>query len=92
MTDAPERITASPSRMKGWVLGYCTSEPVVAQAAIQPVEYIRADTAQARIAELEAALREVLEVAEDMMSDYGPTDREHMRHVQAARLLLAAKP
>ncbi len=49
-------------------------------------------TAQARIAELEAALRGALEVAEDMMGDYGPTDREHERIVQDARKALEGKP
>ena len=57
MTDAPDKLFLQPCPTLGWE--YPDNVPYLGTTA---TEYTRTDIAQARIAELEAAMRSILEI------------------------------
>ena len=64
MTDAPEKIWAAPPwNDEGWESGAGEWDVSEGWAVDRKVEYTRADIAQARIAELQEALADVLHTA-----------------------------
>tara|TARA_R110000744_G_scaffold375761_1_gene489454 strand:+ start:1093 stop:1362 length:270 start_codon:yes stop_codon:yes gene_type:complete len=82
MTDAPEKIAVwrfLPSKANEWLLGGWSLEH-----DRKTTEYTRTDVANARIEELEAALKAVIGMLDD------PTGSEHIRDMRGATIIAIA--